>query len=136
MQIVRFGAVGTSAALLHAGIFMLAIAQAGLSAVGANTLAFCIAFVFAYLGHRFWTFRPSQGVEQLAGATLVKFFMVAIAGYGINTFIAWLVVDRLGYQPFWAVLVMGVVTPVTVFSLAKYWAFATRTTSTTNKSSS
>lgn len=124
MQIVRFGAVGASAAALHAGIFMLAIGQAGLSAVGANTLAFGVAFVFAYLGHRFWTFRSSQGGEQLAGTTLVKFFAVAITGYGLNTLVAWLVVDRGGYQPVWALLAMLVLTPPTVFSLAKYWAFA------------
>lgn len=128
MQIVRFGAVGTSAALLHAGIFMLAIAQAGLTAVGANTLAFCVAFVFAYIGHRFWTFRPSQGNGQdgegLVGATLAKFFTVAIIGYSINTLLAWLIVDRGGYQPLWALLAMTLITPATVFTLAKYWAFA------------
>jgi putative flippase GtrA len=124
MQIVRFGAVGVSAAVLHAGIFMLAMNPAGLSAVGANTLAFGVTFVFAYIGHRFWTFRSSQGVEQLAGATLAKFFAVAITGYGINTLVAWLVVDRGGYQPIWALLVMVMVTPPTVFGLAKYWAFA------------
>lgn len=126
MQIVRFGAVGVGAALLHSGIFLLAIKQPGWTAVGANTLAFCIAFVFAYIGHRFWTFRPSQGAEELAGATLVKFFTVAITGYGINTFIAWLVVDNGGYSPLWALVAMLVVTPATVFSLAKYWAFATK----------
>lgn len=131
MQIVRFGAVGVSAALLHAGIFVLAIAQAGFTAVGANTLAFGIAFVFAYIGHRFWTFRPSQGSEQLVGATLVKFFTVAITGYGLNTLIAWLVVDRSGHDPFWALLVMLVVTPATVYTLAKYWAFASASSDAT-----
>ncbi len=124
MQFFRFGLVGTCAALLHVVIFLHAIDTARFTAVGANTLAFGVTFVFAYLGHRFWTFKPSHSDRQLKGATLFKFLTVALTGYCINTLISWLVVDRGDFAPLWAVLLMATFTPITVFCLAKYWAFA------------
>jgi putative flippase GtrA len=117
--IIRFALVGGVVFLVH-----LAIAYAllhffpTLPVLVINTLAFCVAFQFSYLGHKFFTFK-SDGSWR-------KFFFVAGVGLCVNNLTVSLGQIALGI-PFVAIILGNVAAPVTVFFLSRFWAFAPRT---------
>jgi putative flippase GtrA len=65
-QIIRFGIVGTSAALVNFSIVVLLVESGTLQPLYANMVAFVFAFQVSYFGHRFWTFHETITDHRVA----------------------------------------------------------------------
>lgn len=114
-ELVRFIFVGGAATITHLVAAAVGLRLApDLNVVFINTLAFCIAFVVSYIGHRYFTFNREGRV--------LKFFLVAIVGLLINNSIVFLVSLLVNF-PFLAIVMGTSVSPIMVFLLSKYWAF-------------
>lgn len=80
-QLIKFGMVGASAALVHVIVALLVIRYWQLSLPIANIIAFGSAFWVSLLGHQFFSFNAATlPLRQ----TLWRFFLVAIIGFIIN----------------------------------------------------
>lgn len=121
LQYGRFGIVGVGATLVHVAVYAGLIELLALSPLAANTLGFMAGVNVSFLGHRGWTFRD-QGHGDVR-RSLVRFWVVALLGFALNSLFVWLVTGALGLAYGWAIpLIMGV-TPLATFALAKLWAF-------------
>ena len=82
--------------------------------------------LISFLGHFHWTFRSQtadRGWRQQRTA-LVRFAMVALTGFTLNSLAVVLVVNLLALPYQYALILMVSIVPLIVFGLSKFWAFA------------
>lgn len=120
-QIMRFTVVG----LVSNGVlFMLylALVRAGLSPVGAMSIAYALGVAQTFAFNRRWTF--SHAGPRLA--PLARYLVTYALGYVINLVILALLVGRLGWAHQWVQAAAILVVAVLVFALQKHWVFRSR----------
>lgn len=119
-QVLAFGLVGATAALVHLLVVVALVEALALPPLHANMAGFSLAFVVSYAGHRELTFARAAARHR---QDLPRFLGVAVTGFLLNQalFAALL---RHGFPyPLALALVLVLVAAVT-FVLARYWAFA------------
>ncbi len=83
IRFLKFSTVGTIGAAVDFGILYLLHVVAGLHIVPANTCSFTAAVLSNFTWNRYWTYPDSR--SKPIRTQLVQFFVVNIAGWGINT---------------------------------------------------
>ena len=116
-QIFKFGAVGSTATLAHALIFISTLRLLGWPEQISNLAAFIIALTLSWSGHYFWTFKTG------GWQTMPRFVAVALAGYLLNALFVFIIITKLGWPDFYVLPLMLLITPIMTFLLARYWAF-------------
>lgn len=83
IRFLKFSVVGTIGAVVDFGTLYLLHVVAGLHIVLANTCSFTAAVLSNFTWNRYWTYPDSR--SKPLGKQLAQFFIVNIAGWGINT---------------------------------------------------
>lgn len=83
VRFLKFSVVGAIGAVVDFGILYLLHIVAGLHIVPANTCSFTAAVLSNFTWNRYWTYPDSR--SKPLGKQLTQFFIVNIAGWGINT---------------------------------------------------
>ncbi len=109
VRFLKFSIVGTIGAVVDFGTLYLLHVVAGLPIVLANTCSFTAAVLSNFTWNRYWTYPDSR--SKPIRTQLAQFFVVNIAGWGINTGILVL----LRYP---CVALMGMVTPALGLALS------------------
>lgn len=118
----RFALVGIAATLTHSAV-ALGLHGAGiLPALAANLAGFLTAFAVSFTGHHFWSFAALRGAGDTA-ARMRKFFLLAVAGFLINsgTLLGWL--ELTDWPESLGILVSIAIVPALSFLGARFWAF-------------
>ena len=121
-QYGRFAVVGLGATALHVMVYVATIELAGMAPPTANALGFAAGVNLSFIGHRRWTFR---GVAADARRSLLRFWVVALAGFVLNAGFVQLVTGTFGLGYRWSLPLIVGVTPVLTFTLSRLWAFRT-----------
>ena len=120
-QIVRFGVSGAFVTALGVGVYALVALVLRWHPQVGNLLAYLIAVGTGYLVHSRWSFRD-HGEERTHG-TRVRFFIVSLVSYALNSFWVWLLYSRLHFTRAVPILPMLFVTPAVTFLLNRQWVF-------------
>lgn len=117
-RILKFGAVGIVATLVHTGVAFAALPVLG-SALAANLVGFLTAFVVSFLGQAYWTFGLRSGWRAAA----LRFFIVSSASFLLsNVVLVGTQASGLLSKPM-ALLIAIAVIPVANFIAGRMWAF-------------
>ena len=112
---IRFIVVGCGASLVHlVSAESIVVLNTKLSIYSVNLISFFLAFLFSYIGHRFFTFAKE--------GSLLKFFLTAILGFFINNIILSSGI-YLGLDGNVAIFIAIMIVPAVTFLLSKYWVF-------------
>jgi putative flippase GtrA len=119
-QIMRFGIVGTTAAMVNLSIVIFIVQCGWLQPLYANVIAFFIAFQVSYFGHRYWTFSKTIAAHKSA---IPKLLLVSGSNFIANEglFYFFLNVMKIPYPL--ALLIVLATLPVVTFTLGKLWIF-------------
>ena len=116
-RILRFCLVGGSTTLLYAALAWAGVSLADLPGWAASALAYTLAGVASYFGHRIVTFRSTRA----HGRTFGRFIAVAIAGYGAAIAAPVLLGDVLGFGPLVGIAAACVAIPLAnAFALSRF----------------
>jgi putative flippase GtrA len=116
VALVRFGIVGGFATLTHVLVaWLLLAAFPGSSVFLINLMAFSVAFLVSFFGHRHFTFCTT--------GSLGRFLVAALLGVAVNNSCL-LAMSGFGFHGLAAIILAAVLSPLVVFTLSKYWAFA------------
>ncbi len=114
-----FLAAGIAATLTHlcVGLALHYALDPGLSALAANLVAFCVAYLVSYFGNATLAFPDTR----IGPASFFRFLAVSLASLGLNQTLVFALVDLAG-RPYWLALpcVLITVPPVTFLAM-KYW---------------
>lgn len=119
-QLLQFGLVGGTAAATHLGVVWLLVYFTGMAPLGANAIAFLVAFLVSYNGHALLTFSTygSHGWQ-----TMARFFSVACLSFVANEALYALALRWLSWHYLWSLMAVLVLVAVGTFVLSKIWAF-------------
>ena len=120
-QLVRFVISGATVTALGVGVYALVALVVRWHPQVGNVLAYLIAMGTGYIMHSEWSFR-GHGSER-THATKVRFVIVSIISYLLNSFWVWLIYTRLGLGRAAPIVPMLFVTPAVTFTLNRTWVF-------------
>ena len=118
-EVFAFFVVGVTATVTHlcVGLLVFYVLPLGLSALWANFIAFCVAYLVTYFGNAILVFPETK----LGPASFFRFLTVSLVSLSLNQVIVYALVGVLAL-PYWqALIVVVVVVPPTTFLAMKYW---------------
>lgn len=118
-RLLRFVVVGVGAAALFAVLAYL-FARAGMQPVLASPIAYLIAFAFAYLTQRSWTF----GAEQAHAVAFPRYLALQLGCAALSGAVSHVAVSWYGASPLTMSLVAALVTSAVSYVLSSRWVFA------------
>lgn len=119
-QLLQFVLVGGSAAATHLAVVGLLVSLLSLPPLGANVLAFLVAFVVSYNGHALLTFSAAQA---RGWPVVAKFFAVACLSFVANEALYYIALNWLHWHYFWSLAAVLVLVAIGTFVMSKFWAF-------------
>ena len=124
-QLLQFVLVGGAAAATHLAVVGLLVSLLGLPPLGANVLAFLVAFVVSYNGHALLTFSAAQA---RGWPVMAKFFAVACLSFIANEALYYIALNWLHWHYFWSLAAVLVLVATGTFVMSKFWAFKASST--------
>lgn len=119
-ELIRFGFVGALATATHFVTAALLFSTGATGLFAANTAGFAAAFFVSYFGHHRVTFR--SGTADLH--SLLRFGIVALAGFGVNMALLALVTRLTGHESLFGLAISIGFAAGLVYVLSKRWVFA------------
>lgn len=118
-DLVRFAIAGTAVTVVQSTTYLAFVDLGWSGPVVAGIVAFLAGTVVSFAVHYRWTFRSTRRVPNAAW----RFGVARLAGLAVNTGGIALVTEVLALNHYWGLAVMLLVTPLTVFTISKFWAF-------------
>ena len=118
-QVIKFMIVGTLAATCHIFVMAVSVEKLLFPPLMANIIAFLIAFVISFAGHKKWTFKGCTHYNTLS----IKFFTVAFCTLLLSEFIIYLLYNVWHYHYILATIAALIIVPPVTFALSKLWVF-------------
>lgn len=112
---LRFILVGGFATMIHivAATALLTLYE-GLSPFIANVLAFALAFIASFYGHRYVTFSTDGSV--------IRFLTVALAGFALNNVVLFISL-KLSLPAVFSIVIATICVPFFSYVASVLWAF-------------
>jgi putative flippase GtrA len=120
-QFARFVVSGVFVTALGVGVYALVALVLRWHPQLGNFLAYVVAVAAGYFMHSTWSFK-GHGAERTHG-TKLRFLIVSVISYALNTFWVWLLWSYLGFKPEVPIIPMLFVTPAVTFTLNRQWVF-------------
>ena len=120
-QLLRFAVTGAFVTALGVGVYALVAIALRWHPQFGNFLAYVVAVATGYVMHSRWSFRDHGG--ERTGGTKLRFVVVSLISYALNSFWVWLLFSRLDLGRAAPILPMLFVTPVVTFVLNRQWVF-------------
>jgi putative flippase GtrA len=122
-QITRYAISGGALTLFYSAVYFVAAALSGIAPLIANSLAFVLTVVFGFAIHSNWSF-GGYGRRDRPVRSWLLFITVNLAGFALNSFWVWSIVEYLGGPVSAPLLPIIFVTPWLSFYLNRQWTFS------------
>ena len=120
-QLARFVVSGAFVTALGVAVYAFVALILGWHPQLGNFLAYAVAVATGYFMHSQWSFKGHG--EQRTHATKLRFAVVSLVSYGLNSFWVWLLYNYLKLGPAAPIGPMLFVTPAVTFVLNRQWVF-------------
>lgn len=122
-QLVRFAIAGGITTALYTLVYSPLAKYRITSEQVANLAGYLVAMLAGYVIHSRWSFR-GHGMDMRQ--TTIRFFLVSLVSYGMNTAWVFLLTDdaMLAGPWWWPLLPVLFVTPLVTFAINRLWVFA------------
>ncbi|MBD8547638.1 GtrA family protein [Sphingomonas sp. CFBP 8760] len=123
MQLFRFAIAGGITTALYTIVYSPLAKYRVTSEQVANLAGYLVAMLAGYVIHSRWSFR-GHGADMRQ--TTIRFFLVSLISYAINTGWVFLLTDdaMLAGPWWWPLVPVLFVTPLVIFALNRLWVFA------------
>ncbi|MBC2776157.1 GtrA family protein [Parasphingopyxis marina] len=121
-QLVRYAISGGALTLFYSAVYWIAAVPMAIDALVANALAFVATVAIGFVVHSRWSF-AGHGRRDRPVRAWSLFLAVNLAGFALNSFWVWLIVERIGASPSWPLVPIVFVTPWLSFYLNRRWTF-------------
>ena len=120
-QLARFVVSGAMVTGLGVAVYAIVALLLRWNPQLGNFLAYVVAMAAGYVMHSRWSFRD-HGAER-THSTKVRFLVVSLVSYALNTFWVWLLYSKLQLGRAAPIAPMLFVTPAVTFFLNRQWVF-------------
>ena len=120
-QLARFVISGATVTALGVAVYALVALVLRWNPQLGNFLAYAVAMATGYMMHSKWSFRGHGG--DRTHATKVRFIIVSLISYALNSFWVWLIYSHLQWGRAAPIVPMLFITPAVTFTLNRQWVF-------------
>lgn len=120
-QLARFVVSGAMVTGLGVAVYAIVALLLRWNPQLGNFLAYVVAMAAGYVMHSRWSFRDHGG--KRTHSTKVRFLVVSLVSYALNTFWVWLLYSKLQVGRAAPIAPMLFVTPAVTFFLNRQWVF-------------
>ena len=120
-QLVRFVISGGFVTALGIGVYVIVAILLRWHPQLGNLLAYLTATATGYAMHSTWSFRDHGG--ERTHVTKLRFVVVSIVSYALNSFWVWLLYTYLDLGRGAPIAPMVFITPAVTFYLNRHWVF-------------
>jgi putative flippase GtrA len=120
-QLARFVVSGAMVTGLGVAVYAIVALLLRWNPQLGNFLAYVVAMAAGYVMHSRWSFRDHGG--KRTHSTKVRFLVVSLVSYALNTFWVWLLYSKLQLGRAAPIAPMLFVTPAVTFFLNRQWVF-------------
>ena len=120
-QLARFVISGATVTALGVAVYALVALVLRWNPQLGNFLAYAVAMATGYMMHSKWSFRGHGG--DRTHATKVRFIIVSLISYALNSFWVWLLYSHLQWGRAAPIVPMLFITPAVTFTLNRQWVF-------------
>jgi putative flippase GtrA len=120
-QLIRFVISGATVTALSVVVYAIVALVLRWDPQLGNVLAYLIAVATGYVMHSQWSFRGHG--SQRTHRTKVRFVIVSLISYALNSFWVWLLYTHLQWGRAAPIVPMLFVTPAVTFTLNRQWVF-------------
>jgi putative flippase GtrA len=121
LQLSRFAVIGLASTMLYAAL-AFGFSHMGIAATEASVLAFLLAAIFSYAGHKYVTF-VSGGRHAFE---LPRFLVLSVAGLAVVSILPAFLTGMLGLPAAVPFLLACVVIPIVNYVVLGRWVFASQ----------
>ena len=121
-QLVRYGIIGLAITALGQAVYYILAESGTTSPLAAIAIAWVVGIVVGYFAHG-WISFAGHGERDDHAAIGLRFVVVNLVGYLLNSFWVWLLVERLDGPTWWPILPNVALTPLMTFWLHRSWTF-------------
>jgi len=121
LRLSRFATIGVASTLLYA-VLALGLVHLGVDTTWASVIAFLLAAVFSYAGHKYVTY-ASGGRHVFE---FPRFLALSLVGLGVVSILPVLLVGLLGMPPAIPILAACLVLPAFNYVVLGRWVFRDR----------
>ena len=93
-QIIRFGFVGGTAFIIDAGILFILTQFLNVHYLISGMISFTVSVIYNYILSIMWVFDAKKDSNKAQELSI--FIGLSVIGLGINQFIMWVMVDKIG----------------------------------------
>ena len=119
LRLSRFVLIGIASTVLYAVLAFVFAGMEGLGATGASVLAFALAAVFSYAGHKYVTF-VSDGAHRLE---LPRFLVLSAIGLAVVSLLPAILSGLFGLPAAIPILLACIVIPAVNYVVLGKWVF-------------
>ena len=119
-QLVRFGIVGLSLAVVYSAIYWY-LATYFMPPVVAVVIAFLVSVSIGFVLHSRWSFRGHGKNEDRR--MKIKFLAVQGSGFLLNELFTWVLTGPMHGPTWWPLIPAIFVTPLATYALNRQWVF-------------
>lgn len=122
-QVIKFVLVGAFNTVLDVGLYYVLTRFLFLYYLLAKALSFAVAVTSSFILNRRFTFRNTDPNKM---TQYIRFWLVALIGLGLNTFILYILVEKAGWFDLYAVIAAVFIVFFWNFTLSRFWVFRNR----------
>ena len=119
-QLVRFGIVGLSLAVVYSAIYWY-LATYFMPPVVAVVIAFLVSVSIGFVLHSRWSFRGHGKREDRR--MKLKFLIVQTSGFVLNEAFTWVLINHFHGPTWWPLIPAIFVTPLATYIFNRQWVF-------------
>lgn len=122
-ELIMYGIFGVGATVINIVVFFLC-RKVGLALVPANSFAWVVAFIFAFITNKLWVFESKEWKGQTAVKEMLGFLTARLTTLFLDIFLMWLLVDMLAINDILSKIVVNIVVIAVNYVASKFLIFS------------
>lgn len=125
-ELVRYGVCGIITTATNVIAFHVCYEICGIQLLVSNTIAWILAFLFAFISNKLWVFESKEWTGKKAIAEMLGFLFARLATLVLDTFLMWFMVDILALDGTLSKVISNVITIAINYIASKFIIFKKR----------
>lgn len=122
-ELIRYGVCGLITTAINVIAFHVCYEICGIQLLISNTIAWILAFLFAFISNKLWVFESKEWIGKKAVTEMVGFLVARLATLVLDTFLMWLMVDMMTMNGTLSKVISNVITIVMNYLASKFIIF-------------
>lgn len=122
-ELIRYGICGLITTAINVAAFHVCYEICDIPLFVSNTIAWILAFIFAFISNKLWVFESKAWIGKKAVTEMVGFLIARLATLILDSFLMWLMVDIIILNGTLSKITSNIITIIINYLASKFLIF-------------